>query len=390
MGYVIHVHGTLKVLVDVEQHIVLPVAGLDEWCNFLCVTGVIYRHCDELSTVFLLPLVVDPMIRLELLNAWLTPRRPETQDNRTRVLGDFCRIDHVAGSRLDLHGGNRRGLLSILANQDVGSQCENGEKDQEMSRHEMFLRSVRFVVHVTVTNRQIMKTHVLALILGLALACSAQAQTFTIDWAKPNPIKGTPDGGTVKRDGTVRNLNDVPKELYFSYDLNDLFIDHTAQLCMTLCWALFPGPGDDPFEREGQILAANGTLPIYVDLTPRGAEGTSKVRVTLFDKTNQTERLNFDVVFEISPSSSVIDAQRVGVTVSPLPAADQLTLRGDAIAALTTLGLYDASGSLVRSFATPSSTVATLPTAGLANGTYRLVMRTAAGELVGAPVVISR
>lgn len=235
-----------------------------------------------------------------------------------------------------------------------------------------------------------MKTHVLALILGVALACSAQAQTFTIDWVKPNPIKGTPEGGTIKRDGTVRNLNEVPKELYFSYDLNDVSIDHTAQLCMTLCWALFPGPGDDPFEREGQILAANGTIPIYVDLTPQGAEGTSTVRVSLFDKTNDTERLNFDVVFEISPSSSVTDASSVGISVGPLPAAEMLTLRGDALPTMSTLGLYDASGSLVRSFATPSSTATSLPISGLSNGTYRLVMRTATGELVGAPVVITR
>lgn len=235
-----------------------------------------------------------------------------------------------------------------------------------------------------------MKTHVLALVLGLALACSAQAQTFTIDWAKPNPVKGTPDGGTVKRDGTIRNLNEVPKELYFSYDLKDLSIDHTAQLCMTLCWALFPGPGDDPFEREGQILTPNGTLPIYVDLTPRGAEGTSKIRIVLFDKANQAERLSFEVDFEISPSSSVVDAQSIGMSVSPLPATDVLTLRGETITSLSSLGIYDASGSLVRSFATPSTTVTTLPTAGLASGTYRLVMRTASGELVGAPVVITR
>lgn len=246
------------------------------------------------------------------------------------------------------------------------------------------------MVSVTVTSRQIMKTHVLALILGVALACSAQAQTFTIDWVKPNPTKGTPDGGTIKRDGTIRNLNEVPKELYFSYDLTDVSIDHTAQLCIKLCWALFPGPGDDPFEREGQILAPNGTLPIYVDLSPRGAEGTSTVRVVLFDKTTESERLSFDVIFEISPSSSVVDAAAVGVTMGPLPAADVLTLRGDVITSVASLGLYDASGSLVRSFATPSSTVTSLPTSGLANGTYRLVMRTAAGELVGSPVVISR
>jgi hypothetical protein len=92
----------------------------------------------------------------------------------------------------------------------------------------------------------------------------------------------------------------------------------------------------------------------------------------------------------VAAESSVVDAAAVGVTMGPLPAADVLTLRGDVITSVASLGLYDASGSLVRSFATPSSTVTSLPTSGLANGTYRLVMRTAAGELVGSPVVISR
>lgn len=234
-----------------------------------------------------------------------------------------------------------------------------------------------------------MKTHVLALMLGLALACSTQAQTFTIEWTKPNPIKGTPEGGTIKREGTIRNLSEVPKELYFSYDLKGLSFNHTAQLCILLCWQLYTGP-DDPLEREGQVLAPNGTLPIYVDLTPNLTEGTSTVRVVLFDKTNQTERINFDVLFEISLSSTVVDAQTVGVSVSPLPAADHVILRGDAITTYTSLGLYDASGSLLRSYATPSSATATLPTSGLPSGTYRLVMRTATGELVGAPIVISR
>ncbi len=234
-----------------------------------------------------------------------------------------------------------------------------------------------------------MKTHVLALILGVVFACSTQAQTFTIEWTKPNPIKGTPEGGTVKRDGTIRNLSETPKELYFSYDLKGLSFGHSAQLCMTLCWQLYTGP-DDPLEREGQVLTPYGTLPIYVDLTPYLNEGTSTVRVVLFDKNIQTERISFDVVFEIAPSSTVIDAQTIGVSVSPLPAADYVTLRGDAITTYTSLGLYDASGALLRSYAQPSSTAATLPITGLPNGTYRLVMRTASGELVGAPIVISR
>ena len=140
-----------------------------------------------------------------------------------------------------------------------------------------------------------MKSQVLGLAVLLAGALSAGAQSFVIDWAKADSVKGTP-ATTVKRDGTVRNLDDKQKELYFSYNLDGLTFDHTAQLCMNLCWALLPGP-DDPFIREGQVLTANGTLPIYVDLTPHGTEGTSVVAVRMFDGNNQSDRLDFTVTF---------------------------------------------------------------------------------------------
>lgn len=235
-----------------------------------------------------------------------------------------------------------------------------------------------------------MKTHVLALIAGLFLSASAGAQTYMIDWLKGDPVTGTPDGGTVKRDGTIRNLNDTAKELYFSYDLNDVSLDHTAQLCMNLCWALYPGPGDDPYIREGQVLAVGGTLPIYVDLTPRGAEGTSIVRVTLFDKTNTNDKLSFAVTFKIAPSTSVRDASEIGLTVGPLPASESITVRGDVLPTINSIGLYDATGNIVRSYGVYTSTAATLPLSGLASGTYRLIMTSADGTMSASPVVISR
>lgn len=235
-----------------------------------------------------------------------------------------------------------------------------------------------------------MKTHVLALIAGLFLSVSAGAQTYVIDWLQGETINGTPEGGTVKREGTVRNLNETAKELYFSYDLTDMSLDHTAQLCMNLCWSLYPGPGDDPYIREGQVLSVGGTLPIYVDLTPRGAEGTSIVRVSMFDKTNTNDKLNFAITFKIAPSTSVRDASEIGLSVGPLPASESITVRGDVLPTINTIGLYDASGNIVRSYGVYSSTAATLPLSGLASGTYRLIMTSADGSMSASPVVISR
>ncbi|MCX6140973.1 MAG: T9SS type A sorting domain-containing protein [Candidatus Kapabacteria bacterium] len=234
-----------------------------------------------------------------------------------------------------------------------------------------------------------MKTHVLTLALSLLLVGSVGAQTFTIDWTKPDTVKGLPTDFQLKREGSVRNLNMTGKELYFSYDISLLGLDHTAQLCMTMCWALYPGPGDNPYERIGQVLAPNGTLPIYVDIAPNGSIDNSVIKVSLFDKSDKAEVLNFTTTFVVSNTSSIRDAAEIGLTTGPLPASDVLVVRGDALHTISTLGLYDTSGNLVRSFGVSGSSVASLPLSGLATGAYRLIMTQTNGEMVSTPVVIA-
>lgn len=233
-----------------------------------------------------------------------------------------------------------------------------------------------------------MKTHVLAFILVLATA-GASSQTYYIDWKKPNPIVGKPSTSSLKREGTVHNSNGKPKELYFRYDLSGINEQHTAQLCMTLCWFLFPGE-DDPYLRPGQILTENGTLPIYIDLTTNKTEATSTLKVTLFDKTDTTDALTFEAQFVVSESASIRDAEDLGFVISPLPATDVVSVRGNELSSATMIALYDASGNLVRSFAQPGTSTTTLPLTGLASGAYRLVLTLQNGTAVGAPVTIAR
>jgi hypothetical protein len=233
-----------------------------------------------------------------------------------------------------------------------------------------------------------MKSHVLALFLVMA-SVGASAQTYYIDWTKPNPINGSPSIASHKRDGTVKNSNGKAKELYFRYDLSGINEKHQAQLCMTLCWFLFPGE-DDPYLRPGQILTETGTLPIYIDLTTNNAEGNSNLKVTLFDKTDTTDALNFEAQFVISNNTSITDAEQLGFRIGPMPTSDVLSVQGANLTNTTSIGLYDTNGNLVRSIGNPQSQATTLPLAGLAAGQYRLVMSLQNGTMVGSPVTVIR
>ncbi|MBU3679967.1 MAG: T9SS type A sorting domain-containing protein [Candidatus Kapabacteria bacterium] len=231
-----------------------------------------------------------------------------------------------------------------------------------------------------------MKTHVVALMLVLATV-GAGAQSFFIDWSKPNPVKGLPIDATLKRDGKVKNNTAVTKELYFRYNLDKLNPEHRAQLCMSLCWLLYPGE-DNPYDREGQILTPGGELPIYIDLTTNGKEGTSTISVTLFEKKDTTDKLDFDVQFVVSSGTSVRDLTESGIRMYPNPANGHVVVDGAALNSVISVGLYDLQGNLVRSFSAPTSDKVTYTTDGLTAGAYRLMLRTRNQELFGGALIV--
>jgi hypothetical protein len=235
-------------------------------------------------------------------------------------------------------------------------------------------------------GRQIMKTHVVALMLVLA-SFAAGAQSFYIDWSKPNPVRGLPIDATLKRDGKVKNNTAVTKELYFRYNLDKLNPEHRAQLCMSLCWLLYPGE-DNPYDREGQILTAGSELPIYVDLTTNGKEGESTISVSLFDKKDTTDKLDFDIQFVVSNETSVRDLTESGIRMYPTPAKGHVVVDGAALNSVTSVGLYDSQGNLVRSYPAPTSEQATFTTEGLSTGYYRMMLRLRNQEFVGGALII--
>lgn len=212
---------------------------------------------------------------------------------------------------------------------------------------------------------------------------AASAQTFRIDWNDPDTVRGN---GTkiIKRVGNVVNDTDVEKRLRIRYDLTNVNFDHFVQICMTECFAMFPG-GEDDAIRNDQVVAPNSSQEIYVDADAQGVMGTSTVSIDLYEKSNPSDMISFDITFIFDNTMSVVEASERGISASPLPASDVLYLQGN-VDDLRSVDLYSSDGALLRTYpAGPGMNVASLP-----SGSYHLLLHTVQGEVLRMPLTIVR
>lgn len=226
-------------------------------------------------------------------------------------------------------------------------------------------------------------TAALTVVLMMGSLGTASAQSFRIDWKDPDTVRG--DGTKIiKRLGTVVNETDTEKRLRIRYDLTNVNFDHFVQICMTECFAMFPG-GEDDAIRNDQVVAPNGSQEIYVDSDAQGVMGTSTVSIDLYEKSNPSDMISFDVTFVFDNTTSVIEASDRGITASPLPASDILHLQGN-LEGLRSVDLYSSDGVLLRTFPAGSA----MNVSGLASGTYHLLLHTTQGELLRMPITVVR
>lgn len=232
-----------------------------------------------------------------------------------------------------------------------------------------------------------MKSRTLLFIAILAIASmGASAQTFHVEWNEPDTVRG--DGTKIiKRTGTFVNDTDQEKRIRIRYDLTNVNLDHFVQICMTECFVMFPG-GEDDAIRNDQVVPGNGRQNIYVDADANGAMGESSVTVDLYEKSTPSDKVSFTVTFIFEKVSSVVEASERGLTVSPFPAMDAVTLRGGTDD-VREAHLYSNDGTLLRSYGVAGEGTA-FNVQGLATGTYHLLLRMTNGEVLRAPVSIVR
>ncbi len=225
------------------------------------------------------------------------------------------------------------------------------------------------------------------LILGSGIA-GAQA-TYTIDWNYPDTLHAEVGQAVLKRTGTVRNLNDQAKEILFRFNIDKVIEGHSVGFCFgDLCYFQWPGV-DDPYERDPQHLPGNGTLPVYsLCNILNKTQGTSVVWYEMFDKNNPNDTLPFTITYIVGEPTSVRDAKELGITVSPIPATDRLTVSSTA----STRGadVYSSAGVLLRSYIAQPGATLSLDVQDLATGSYHLVLTQSDGTVVQAPFVIAR
>ena len=235
-----------------------------------------------------------------------------------------------------------------------------------------------------------MKSRLLLFALVLTAASLAvHAQTFHIEWKNAETVVG--DGTkTLKREGTVVNDAATEKRLRIRYDISNVSLDHFGQICLTQCFAMLPGDEDYP-GREDQVLPASGSAALYVDMDPGGNLGTSSVAVDLYDKNAPTtEIVSFTVTFVFDPTQSVVEAADRGFSVGPVPATDQVTVRGNGTEFVKGANLYAADGTLLRTYGGGSGDAATYSLSGLPAGPYHLILHTMSGSMLHTSVSVLR
>lgn len=227
-----------------------------------------------------------------------------------------------------------------------------------------------------------------ALLFCSAPSVFAQA-TYTIDWHYSDTVRAKQGEITVKRTGTMRNLNDVEKQILFRYNIDNLLPNFSVGFCFgDLCYFQFPGD-DDPYERDPQTLPASGTLPVYSLCNKLGTtEGTSTVWYEMFDKNDTTDKLPFYITYIYGTPSSVTDARDLGISVWPVPATTTVTVNGTSN--VKGANLYNSTGELLKTFVLQSSPSLTVNIADVPAGTYHMVLNLVDGEVVQAPFVVTR
>ena len=236
-----------------------------------------------------------------------------------------------------------------------------------------------------------MKSRLLLFLLVLTVsAMAASAQTFHIEWNEADTIRGPIEKGILKRTGDIVNDNGTQKNLLFTFDMNNMNLDHLASICFSAnCFFLFPGP-DDPSLRPEQVLPGDGTLEIYADMDPSGVEGASTVVYSIWDKDNpETEKIEFSCTYIFGPVASVEDARERGFSVGPVPSTDQVTVRGDGTMLMKGANLYSADGNLLRTYGA-SGSAQTFNLSGLSSGTYHLMLTMTDGSVLRAPISVLR
>ncbi len=237
-----------------------------------------------------------------------------------------------------------------------------------------------------------MKHHVLLTVLVLFIATQSliSQATFTIDWADPEVVIGLPSSTSLKRNGTMRNLNEQPKAILFRYNLDNLQPSDDAAFCFgDLCYFHFPGE-DDPYERPAQALLGNGTLPVYSLINHQaGAEGTSSVWYQMFDQNNPSDSITFTITYVFSVNS-VPEASSLGLTLYPLPATDMITIAGDAAAHVRGANVYSSAGTLLRTYGITNGVLHNFAVSDLPSGSYHMVLTLDDGTIAQAPFTLVR
>jgi len=168
---------------------------------------------------------------------------------------------------------------------------------------------------------------------------------------------------------SVENISDSPVRFGVRIDTMRKDPHHRVNFCSGMaCYPSFVLESDEQGQVELQPGQADHTFKLQFD--PQGSTGTSVIGVVIFNVSDLSDYITFDVTFEATTQLS-IEQPLAPVSIAPNPASEIVRIRG---AIGMRVEIVDRLGRTVRSLDLPSDE-AVVSVTDLPSGAYCVMLR---------------
>lgn len=232
---------------------------------------------------------------------------------------------------------------------------------------------------------------IIVAIVGMASSWTLRSQSFEITAFEPVPVMGTA-ATSVEHHGTLRNISGSAKTIVVRYTMGGVAFGHFVSMCTDeQCYSL-PDENFGTYDLPNEVLLEpNGTVALKAIDNPVGAVGHTVMNFQIFDKNNPTDKIDYNVIFEVGPATDVADLETAtSAVVTPNPSDDAFRITGVLASTIAAVMLYDVHGALVHSARFADGDAPQVDVRSLSVGTYSAIVRTTNGNIYRTSISVVR